>query len=59
MASIKIHPDQENRVPELRQKQGNNAKAAPQKRPILGVIHPNKVNKAVPKGKQVSNVIMW
>jgi cyclin A len=52
MASIKIHPDQENRVPELRQKQGNNAMAAPQKRPILGVIHPNKVNKPVPKGKQ-------
>ncbi|KAJ3658494.1 hypothetical protein Zmor_010229 [Zophobas morio] len=56
MASVKIHPDQENRVPDLRQKQSNNVMAAQQKRPILGVIDNNKTNKVIPKGKQVSKV---
>lgn len=58
MASIRIHADQENRVPELRQKQAKSAMAAQQKRPVLGVIDNNKVNKNIPKGKQVINFFL-
>ncbi|XP_044256129.1 G2/mitotic-specific cyclin-A [Tribolium madens] len=49
MASIKIHQDQENRVPELRRK---SATTAQQKRGVLGEIDSNKVSIAAPKGKQ-------
>ncbi|XP_972623.2 G2/mitotic-specific cyclin-A [Tribolium castaneum] len=49
MASIRIHQDQENRVPELRRKPGTTAQ---QKRGVLGEIDSNKVNNAALKGKQ-------
>lgn len=37
MATFRVHDDQENRAPELRQKQGNNGNAQ-QKRTVLGVL---------------------
>lgn len=53
MASNKNHQEQENIIPDLRQKQGT-VMAAQQKRPVLGVIDHNKPNNNVAKGKQVS-----
>lgn len=56
MASIRIHEDQENRVPEIRQKQAT--MAVQQKRPVLGLIENDKQRTNVPnKGKQVTLII--
>lgn len=52
MATLRIHHDQENRVPDIRQKQTNVGR----KRAVLGVIDSNKAqqNIQIIKTKQVS-----